>query len=236
MMLIAPPLGILVLDTAFPRVRGDVGCADTFSFPVRLKMVECATVDRVVHQPSAPLLPAFIAAARELAAGGCVGIVTTCGYLARWQRDLAAALPVPVMTSALLQLPLLERTLPRGLRAGVVTYSAADLSPDLLAGAGARPDTPLAGVDPDSYFGRTIRDGASTLDPAHMAEDTIAAARRLLAAHADVGAVVLECANMPPYRDAVATAVGLPVYDAAQAIRWFYAGLTVGAPGRDNLW
>ncbi len=26
-------LGILMLDTAFPRVAGDVGCAGTFAFP-----------------------------------------------------------------------------------------------------------------------------------------------------------------------------------------------------------
>jgi hypothetical protein len=225
MTTIGAPLGILVLDTAFPRIRGDIGCPDTFSFPVLLKAVACATVDKVVHRQSDALLPAFIAAGRDLAGAGCIGIATTCGFLARWQRELAAALPVAVMTSALLQLPLVERTLPRGRRAGVVTYSAADLSPDLLAG-----------VDPDGYFGRTIRDGASTLDRARMTEDTVAAAKRLLASHADVGAIVLECANMPPYRDAVASAVGLPVYDAAQSIRWFYAGLIADAPGRDDLW
>ena len=126
----------------------------------------------------------------------------------RWQRELAQALPVPVLTSALLQLPLVSATLPHGKRAGVVTYSAADLDRGALLAAGADPLTPVAGVAPDGYFARSIRHGVATLDRARMERDTIDAARDLMAAHSDVGAIVLECANMPPYRDAVAAATG----------------------------
>ena len=85
--------------------------------------------------------------------------------------------------------------------------------------------TPVAGVAPDGYFARSIRHGVATLDRARMERDTIDAARDLMAAHSDVGAIVLECANMPPYRDAVAAATGLPVFDAAQLVAWFHAGL-----------
>jgi Asp/Glu/hydantoin racemase len=67
-----------------------------------------------------------------------------------------------------------------------------------------------------------------------MRDDTVAAARRLIGAHHDVGAVVLECANMPPYRAAVEAAVGMPVFDAAQLVEWFHAGLT-GVPARYAL-
>ena len=228
------PLGILTLDTAFPRIPGDVGCPATFAFPVRIRTVAGATVDDVVHRPREALLPAFMAAGRQLANDGCIGIATTCGFLARWQAELTAALPIPVLTSALLQLPLVARTLPRTRRAGIVTYSTADLAPDVLAAAGVDPATPVAGVAPDGYFARAIRFGAATLGPAQMAADTIAAARSLAARHPGVGAIVLECANMPPYRRAVAAAVGLPVFDAAQLIEWFHAGLAGYV--RADLW
>jgi len=224
-MPLAPTLGILRLDTAFPRVRGDIGCADTFAFPVRYAVVAGASVDGVVHRPSEALLPAFVAGGATLAAEGCAGIATTCGFLARWQRALADRLPVPVMTSALLLVPAIARTLPKGRRVGIVTYSAADLTPEVLAGAGADPATPVAGVDPHGAFAQTIREDRATLDAAAMAADTVAAGRALLAAHERIGAVVLECANMPPYRDDVARALRLPVYDAAQAFAWFHAGL-----------
>ncbi|MEO8755597.1 MAG: aspartate/glutamate racemase family protein, partial [Casimicrobiaceae bacterium] len=169
---------------------------------------------------------------------GCIGIATTCGFLVRWQRELAAQIEVPVLTSALLQLPLVQRCLPRNRRAGVVTYSAAALTPAVLEAAGADPYTPIEGVDPQSHFGRTIRHGAARLDHDLMAGDVVAAARRLAAAHHDLGAIVLECANMPPYRAAVTASIELPVFDAAQLITWFYAGIagTRARYSRHNLW
>jgi hypothetical protein len=231
-------LGILTLDTAFPRIPGDVGAPETFAFPVRLATVKGATVDDIVHRRSDALLPRFVAAAADLVEGGCIGITTTCGFLVRWQRELAAELDVPVLTSALLQVPLVQRCLPRHRRVGLVTYSAADLSPAVLEAAGVDPYTPVAGVDPRGCFYRTIRHGAATIDRDAMAADVVAAARRLAAAHHDLGAVVLECANMPPYRDAVEAAVELPVFDAAQLVGWFHAGIagTRARYSRHNLW
>ena len=69
-----------------------------------------------------------------------------------------------------------------------------------------------------------------------MEADVVAAARRLRARRADVGALLLECANMPPSRRAVAAATGLPVFDAAQSLAWFHAGLAADRPGADALW
>ncbi len=231
-------LGILTLDTAFPRIRGDVGCAETFDFPVRYATPKGAVPELVVHRRDDSMLPAFVAAAQELVDAGAVAIATTCGFLARWQDELTAALPVPVLTSSLLQAGLVARTLPAGRRVGIVTYSAADLTPELLARAGVPAFSPVEGVDPAGVFGRTIRHGASALDRAAMAADVAAAARRLVGAHRDLGALVLECANMPPYRAEVEAATGLPVYDAAQLVAWFYGGLAAVGPryARRDLW
>jgi len=231
-------LGILSLDTSFPRIEGDVGAARTFPFEVRHATVPGSTVDDVVHRAGDELLPQFVQAARGLVEQGCVGIATTCGFLVRWQRQLAAELDVPVLTSPLLMLPLVNACLPRHRKAGVVTYSAAALSPRVLEAAGADPFTPLAGVDPAGYFSRTIRHGAAELDRSRMSDDVVAAARQLVATHHDLGAIVLECANMPPYRDAVVAALELPVFDAVQLITWFH-GAVAGSSrrhSRRNLW
>ena len=48
-------LGILMLETEFPRVHGDVGNAATFPFPVLYKVVPGATAYSVVKQKG----PAF---------------------------------------------------------------------------------------------------------------------------------------------------------------------------------
>ncbi len=231
-------LGILTLDTAFPRIPGDVGCAETFDFPVRYATVAGATPEEIVHRGSDAAFPRFIRAADELVEAGCVGIATTCGFLARWQHELAAELSVPVLTSSLFLLPLVARTIPSHRKVGVVTYSAAALTPALLESSGAPAYTPVAGVDPQGYFGRTIRHGSARLESAKMSADVVDAARHLVAQHHDVGAIVLECANMPPYRDAVVAATELPVFDAAQLIAWFYRGVagSTRRHARHNLW
>lgn len=217
-------LGVLTLDTAFPRIAGDVGSPDTFSFPVRIATVRGAHVDEIVHRRNAAWLGPFVDAIDALAEAGCTGVATTCGFLVRWQAALAREARIPVLTSSLLQLALVQATLPGRLRVGVVTYSARDLDAQALHAAGAPPDVPIEGVPEASYFATTIRHGAAVLDRHRMENDTVAAARRLVAAHADIGAIVLECANMPPYRTAVADATGRPVFDAAQLVAWFHAG------------
>ena len=218
-------LGIVTLDTAFPRIPGDVGSPDTFPFPVRIATVHGADVDEIVHRRNAAWLAPLREAIDALAVAGCTGVATTCGFLVRWQQALARASRVPVLTSSLLQVPLVQATLPGCARAGVVTYSARDLDAQALHAAGLPLDTPIVGVPEDSYFATTIRLGAHALDCERMQEDTVAAARKLVAAHAGIGAIVLECANMPPYRVAVAQATGLPVFDAAQLVTWFHAGV-----------
>lgn len=221
-------LGILQLDTAFPRIRGDIGATDTFDFPVRHRVVTGASVERVVHAPDPALLGPFIDAGRALAREGCHGITTTCGFLARWQDELAAALPVPVLASPLVAAPLLARLAGGVPHLGIVTYSAADLDGALLGRVGLAPDCPIRGVAPDGYFAQTIRYGATTLDRDRMEGDAVAAASGLVAAHPQVRLLLLECANMPPYRDAIRHATGLPVFDAALLCSAFHTGLVQG--------
>jgi hypothetical protein len=231
-------LGILVLDNPPPRVRGDVGCADAVAFPVRYAKVEGATVDEVARHHDRMLLPLFIAAGKKLVDDGGVALVTTCAFLARWQSELTSELPVPVLSSALLQVPLVMRTLPAGREVGTVTYSAASLTPEVLTAAGVSPSAPIEAVSPGSHFADAMRNGALDLDPTRMADDVAAAARRLVGARPRIGALVLECASMPSYTPAVKAATEMPVFDAAQLIRWFYEGVT-GIPVRHaprDLW
>ncbi|CAN0602471.1 unnamed protein product, partial [Ectocarpus sp. 12 AP-2014] len=60
------PIGILMLQSRFPRIPGDMGHVDTWDFPVVYRVVDKATPDQVVLKEAAGLLPAFISAAREL--------------------------------------------------------------------------------------------------------------------------------------------------------------------------
>src|SRR5215469_1264730 len=116
-------LGILMLEARFPRIPGDMGNAETWPFPVLYRVVAGASPQRVVRESAAGLLDAFVVAARELVTIGADGITTNCGFLSLYQRELAAAVGVPVATSSLMQAPFIESTLPPGKRCGILTVS-----------------------------------------------------------------------------------------------------------------
>jgi hypothetical protein len=220
------PLGILMLEARFPRIPGDMGNAGTWPFPVLYRVVSGASPDRVVMKGAQGLLPDFIAAGRELVSLGAEAITTNCGFLALFQQELSAALEVPVATSALMQVPWVQATLPPGKRVGIVTVSAQSLTPAHLAGAGVPLDTPVAGTEHGREFFRVlIRAEKDDMDVDLARQDVVDAALALVAQHPDVGAIVLECTNMPPYAAAVQAATGLPVHDIYSMISWFHAGL-----------
>jgi len=63
------------------------------------------------------------------------------------------------------------------------------------------------------------------LDVALAERDVVDAGKELVTRHPEVGAIVLECTNMPPYAAALQAEIGLPVYDIYSMITWFHAGL-----------
>lgn len=78
-----PFLGILMLDTAFPRIPGDAGNINSYPFPAQIRCVTGAGSLDVVSAsgPSDTLTEVFISAAQELKDEGAVGLVSTCGFL-----------------------------------------------------------------------------------------------------------------------------------------------------------
>lgn len=216
------PLGILMLDTRFPRIEGDIGNPASFDFPVIFRTMRgIGSVDAVAAHPDRPrVLAALKANAEALAAEGAVGLSTSCGFLALYQKDLERLSPVPVAASALL----LIRTL-AGKKVGVITASAENLTPAHFAAVDAPPDTPVAGLPADGAFAATFLRNGLTLDRGAVEAETIAAGRSLLRDHPGVDAVVLECTNLPPYKKALEGALGVPVFDVLDLLRNFRKGL-----------
>jgi Asp/Glu/hydantoin racemase len=220
------PLGILMLEARFPRIPGDMGNAGTWPFPVLYRVVKGASPQRVVLGGAAGLLPDFLAAAQELVSLGAEAITTNCGFLSLFQKELAAGTGVPVATSSLIQVPWVQATLPAGKRVGVITVSAGSLTPRHLEAAGVALDTPFVGTEDGVEFFRVLILGEKTdMDVGLAARDILEAGRRLLAAHPNVGAVVLECTNMPPYAAGLQRALGVPVFDIYSLITWWHSGL-----------
>ena len=210
-----PFLGVLMLDTRFPRLPGDVGHAGSFAMPVRHRVVPGASARRVVREGDASLLAPFLEAGRALVAEGACALTTSCGFLVLMQQPLQDALPVPVWTSSLLELPVLDRP-------GVLTVDAASLGPAHLLAAGAGPATPVAGLPPGGHLQRVLLEDLPALDPELAQAEVLQAARRLLDRHPQVRTLLLECTNLAPYADALSEATGRPVHHLMRLVheRW----------------
>jgi hypothetical protein len=133
---------------------------------------------------------------------------------------------VPVATSSLMQVPWVQAMLPAGKRVGIVTVSRGSLTPAHLAAAGVPLDVPVEGTEDGREFFRVlIKAEKQDMDVALAEQDILDAGRRLIARHPEVGAIVLECTNMPPYAAALREELGLPVYDIYTLVSWFHGGL-----------
>jgi hypothetical protein len=212
------PLGILMLDTRFPRIEGDIGNAASFNFPVIFRtMTGIGPADAVAAHPDRPrVLAALKANAEALAGEGAVGLSTSCGFLALYQKELEALSPVPVATSALLLIKELT-----GRKVGVLTASAENLTPAHLAAVGAPGDTPVQGLPSDGAFAATFLRNGLTLDRDAVERETVQSGRSLIAHHPSIDTLVLECTNLPPYKRALEQALGLQVLDVLDLLRDF---------------
>jgi hypothetical protein len=218
------PIGILMLDSNFPRVPGDMGNAATWSCPVVFRVVKDASPDHVVRQGARGLLAGFIAAAKELEAEGAALITTTCGFLCTFQKELAAEVSVPVLTSSLFQVAGINALLPKGKCAGILTISKESLSPDHLKAAEVPDCTPIAA--PSGHFVDAILNDRSELDISEAERENVEAAIGLIEGFPEVGVIVLECTNMTPYAGAIQREVKCPVFSIVSYVNWFRSAVS----------
>jgi aspartate/glutamate racemase len=227
-------VGILMLDTQFPRIPGDMGNAATFDFPVLYHRVRGASPDRVVRHGQQELLPAFIEGARALEREGVRAVTTNCGFLAKFQAEVAASVSIPVFTSSLMLVPLVHRMLPPGKAVGIMTVDASSLRPEHFTGAGIGKDiqTVVSGMETEKEFTRVLLDDQLELDVEAARQEHLTVVRRMLEGHPEIGAIVLECTNMPPYRADIQAATGLPVFDITTLVRMVHDAVSQGLPPR----
>lgn len=221
------PLGILLLEGKMAAVPGCMACRDSLPYPVRYKVV------RGSRPPANPedvkaLRPLYVAAARELEEEGAGVITDNCnGRMVLLQPDLAAAVRVPVVTSALLAVPTLAAMVP-GRRIGILTFFAQDLGEWHYQACGWSSDEiPVAvgGVgeqEPWLTFLRT-KEAPEALSR-EMATGLVAVARRMVEKHPDIAAFVSECTLLPPASEPVRRRLGLPVYDILTLLDLAMAG------------
>ena len=215
-------LGILALDTRFERIVGDTGNAASYPFPVRIHVVEGADSPLIVRDgaPDAALVARFVAAAQALEAEGARAIISTCGFLVSVQDEIASAVNVPVMLSALSLYPLVA-TSGKG-RVAILTASRAALGPRAMAAAGIDPARVVVmGCEDIPCFAESFlapqAAQATRLKRECLEQALVEKSQEALRESPDIGAILLECGNLPPYARAIAGATGRPVFHMLDA-------------------
>lgn len=83
------PIGFIAIDITFHRPHGDPWNAVTWPFPMVRVQAEGSTEAEVVKKGGydASFLDRFVEAGRRLIEQGCVGIITSCGFLIMAQHE-----------------------------------------------------------------------------------------------------------------------------------------------------
>ena len=218
-------IGILILDAAYPCVPGNVGNASTFPFPVRYERVTGASIDRLLNQQDPTLAEPFIQAAINIQDQGVRAITGACGFMALFQREVTAAVDIPVFLSSLLQIPLIYQMTRKPI--GIITANASSLKKAHFDAVNVTPDIPviIAGMETQPEFSSAVLEEKGTLDSDKVQDEVVSTAKKMVQAHPDIGAVVLECSDLPPYAHAVQDAVQRPVFDFFTMIQYIHTSL-----------
>lgn len=219
------PLGIITLNEDIPCPPGTPGNPTTFGHPVIYEIVEGADIGSLIGLNTPDSEAAFLAAGQALVDKGVAAIAGNCGLMVVHQAALAKALPVPVALSSLMQLPLIAAMIGPRARVGIIASSRNNLKPEhvLMATGGAEIPVALAAMDGQPNFRMGMSGGELDTDKVEI--EVAAVARGLVADNPDVGGILLECVDLPPYAHAIQAATGLPVFDITTLIGLSLSGL-----------
>lgn len=211
-------IGVLKLNTRFPRLHGDIGNPESFDHPVIYQTITTATPATIIteDQIHREIRADILKAAQRLQNDGASLITTSCGFLSAMQQELSEALNVPVITSSLILLPLIHTCSGNG-KTGVITFNAEMLRAEHL---GLQNQVAIEGLRGHDSLRITIEDDLETLDAQSAESEVCDACIRLLQQSPGIRNIVLECTNLSPYKHTLRQRFGYPVFDVVDAIHW----------------
>lgn len=218
-------IGILMMDSHFPRIPGDIGNATTFPFPVRYEIIKGADIANVVTTQNTAILDKMIYAAKNLEKEGVRAITGSCGFLAIWQKEIASEVNIPIFTSSLLQIPI-AYAITGSKTVGVITAQAKNLSAKHLESVNAS-NIPVViyGLEDAEEFNRTFTYGGEILNFDAVADEIVGAVQNMLANNPNIGSIVLECSNIPPYAERISKITDLPIFDLTTLVRYVHSAV-----------
>ncbi len=221
-------IGVLCLDTRFPKPPGHIKNPSSLPFPVLYHTVVGATVKELIENPSREFLAPFIDAARHLEREGVRAITGSCGFLALFQRELSDAVNIPVFTSSLIQVPFAYSLTGAKGPVGVLTASKSGLTQKHFeaVGAGHIPVSVQGMEHHPEFYDVIVQGNRSEMDIAKIEAEVLASALELQMKTPEMASLVLECTDMPPYAHILQSALKIPVFDLTTLTRMVHDVVT----------
>jgi hypothetical protein len=218
-------IGILVRDLWYPYMPGNVANASTFDFPVLLKIIKGSSGPQILIVDPA-FLDMILEAGNELEQQGVRAIVGACGYFANYQREASIRLNVPTFLSSILQVPMITQGLKPDQKVGIICASSPSFTPELLNQCGVNDHSRVVAVGAQDCpeFSNIIK-RTGHFNSRKMEQELVDLTKDFVSKNPEVGAILLECSDMPPYAWAIQNAVRLPVFDYISLINWIYNGV-----------
>lgn len=203
-------IGIIAVHLIYPKLPGNVANATTYPFPVLYREVDFEIEQLFAGDPS--IKDSIIEAAKDLEKSGVRAIIGACGYFAHFQEEVSEAVDIPVFLSSLCQLPMIKNSISKKKRIAVFAASGDNLDNEILSHVGTDTDRlQVVNVGNLPSFS-AIRYGRTTLDNGALVKDLQDIALKLKDDES-IGAILLECSDLPPYAKAIQSVTGLPVFD-----------------------
>lgn len=220
-------VGIVYIENVnYPLIPGNVVNAYTYDFPVRMMPVKNLTNDRLFNADPT-IKDDIIAAAKHMVEKeGVRAICSACGFFGNFHKEVAAAVDVPVAMSSLVQIPWIRTLLKPDQKIGILTANGASLNEGLFRSVGVEKtdDIVFKGLENSSEFSAVV-DMRPCFDNEVARQEVVGAAIELVNENPDIGAILLECSDMPPYAADVQAAVQLPVFDFITLIKWLHSAV-----------
>ena len=218
-------IGSLVLTLSYPLLPGNVANASSYHFPVLFKILDGTGIPQILGADPG-LLDKVLEGGRELEQQGVRAIVGACGYFAHYQREATAGLKVPTFLSSVVQIPVIRRALKPGQKVGVICADRPSLTSDALTQCGVDDLSSLViyGAQDLPEF-RNILECTGQFNSHKLEQELVGHAKKMVSENPEVGAILLECSDMPPYAWAIQNATKLPVFDYITLINWVHGAV-----------
>ena len=227
---LAPSLGIIRLDYDYPAAPGDIDHPGSFEYDVYYRVVPGFTFEMCQSGKMTEVVEKnFIKALKYLQYEKKVNAITgDCGFMMFFQDFARKHTTIPILMSALAQLPAVTCAFSEEEEIIIMTANGKTLEPmrDLIRKE--------CGVDTQkkrfNIIGCEDVDGfeavalGEKVDVEKCTPGIVAKAKQALENFPKARCFLLECTELPPYADSIRKETGLPVFDAITNANYFISG------------